>query len=148
MADLPRLRYLRTVVDEALRLYPPTFMLSRRAVAADELCGYEVAPGATVMLSPYITHRLAAFWDNPEAFDPDRFTPERAAGRHKYAYIPFITGPRQCIGNSFALAEIQLALATLLQRYRLTPIPGYPVSASARALLKPGPQVWMRVTPA
>lgn len=146
IADLPRLPYLRMVVDEALRLYTPPWILTRRAVADDELGGYPIPAGTTIALSPYVTHRLPTFWENPEAFDPERFAPEHAAMRHKFAYIPFLSGPRQCIGNTFALTEIQLVLATLLQRFRLTPISGYPVAPVARALLKPGPAVWMHLS--
>jgi cytochrome P450 len=146
MADLPRLPYLRMVVDEALRLFSPNWILTRRAVADDELGGHRIPAGTTVALSPYVTHRLPAFWENPESFDPERFAPERADERHRFAYIPFLSGPRQCIGSSFALAEIQIVLATLLQRFRLAEVMGYPVRPVARALLKPGPAVWMRLS--
>ena len=148
MADLPRLSYLRMVIDETLRLYPPTWILTRRAVADDELGDLAIPAGTTIAMSPYITHRLSEHWENPEGFDPERFTPERVAGRHKLAYFPFLSGPRLCIGSSFALTEIQLVLATLLQRFQLESIPGYPVSPVAKALLKPGPAVWMRLAPA
>jgi cytochrome P450 len=118
MADVPRLAYTRMIIDETLRLYPPVYILSRQVVADDTIGGYHIPKGSAVDISPYIVHRHPAFWDAPERFIPERFTPERTAARHKYAYIPFSTGPRMCIGNTFALLEATLVLATVAQRFR------------------------------
>jgi cytochrome P450 len=125
--DLPHLPYLRMVVDEALRLYPPAWSFLRNAVAADTLGGYRIPKGAMVMICPYTMHRHPAFWEQPEGFDPERFTPERAASRPRFAYLPFGGGPRQCLGTAFALTEAQLVLATVAQHYRLRVVPGHPV---------------------
>jgi cytochrome P450 len=119
LADLPQLGYTRMIIDETLRLYPPVYILSRNVAADDVIGGYRIPKGSAVDLSPYLTHRHPEFWPDPERFDPERFTPERAAARHKHAYIPFSTGPRMCIGNSFALIEATLVLATLARRLRL-----------------------------
>ena len=116
--DVPRLVYTRRVLEETLRLYPPAYSLSRKALADDTVCGYQVRGGAVVYFSPYVTHRLSEFWPDPERFDPDRFTPEQVAARPRYAYFPFLGGPRQCIGNTFAMMESTLVLATLAQRHR------------------------------
>ena len=86
---------------------------------------------------PYVLHRLPAFWENPDAFDPERFTPERTAARPKFVYLPFGAGPRQCIGNQFALIEAHLVLATLAQRYRLHLVPGHRVDAWPLITLRP-----------
>lgn len=118
VADLPRLRYTRMVIDETLRLYPPVYILSRQVAADDTIGDYRIPAGSAVDISPYLTHRHPAFWDEPERFEPERFAPERAAARHKYAYFPFSTGPRMCIGNSFALIEATLILATAARRFR------------------------------
>lgn len=118
VADLPQLRYTRMVLDESMRLYPPVYILSRKVLADDTIGGYRIPGGSSVDISPYITHRHPAFWEDPERFEPERFTPERVAARHKYAYIPFSTGPRMCIGNNFALMEGTLILATLARRFR------------------------------
>jgi cytochrome P450 len=118
-ADLVSLPYTRMVIDEALRLYPPAWGFSRQALADDELGGFHLPRGWLVFVIPYVLHRLPAFWQDPEAFDPERFLPERGADRPKFAYLPFGAGPRQCIGNQFALVEAQLVVATLAQRYRL-----------------------------
>lgn len=84
-----------------------------------------------------MTHRHAAFWDDAEMFDPERFAPGRSAGRPHYAYFPFGGGPRVCIGNNFALMEIQLVLATIAQHFRLCPVPGHPVELKALLSLHP-----------
>ncbi|MEF3273240.1 MAG: cytochrome P450 [Chloroflexus sp.] len=146
LADLPQLTYNRMVIDETLRLYPPTWILSRVLVGPDTLGGYTLPAGATVALSPYVTHRHPAFWSHPESFDPERFHPAEAAGRHKFAYIPFLSGPRQCIGNQFALMELQIMLPMILQRFRVSAVPGYPVRPTPRATLRPGPRLWMHVS--
>jgi cytochrome P450 len=127
VADLPHLPYTRMVIEESLRLYPPAWVITRRAIHDDELGGYHIPAGATVMFSPYAMHHNARYWDNPEGFDPERFTPERSAGRPAFAYFPFGGGPHLCIGNGFAMTEAQLILATVAQRYRLDLVPGHPV---------------------
>lgn len=116
--DLPQLPYTRMVIDETLRLYPPAYAIARWAQQEDEVGGYRVAAQSAVTLFPYVTHRHPALWPDPHRFDPQRFTPEQAADRPRFAYLPFGGGPRQCIGNIFALTEAQLILASLAQRYR------------------------------
>jgi cytochrome P450 len=118
-ADLANLPYLRMVIDESMRLYPPAWGFSRQALADDQLGGFRLPRGWLAFVIPYVLHRLPAFWPDPEAFDPERFSPERSADRPKFAYIPFGAGPRQCIGNQFALIETQLIVATFAQAYRL-----------------------------
>jgi cytochrome P450 len=120
-----------------LRLYPPAWVFGRKAVADDEIGGYFIPANSMIVLSPYITHRHPAFWDNPELFDPERFTQERSASRPHYAYFPFGGGPRVCIGNHFALIEMQLILATVAQRYHLHLVPGHPVEPEALLSLRP-----------
>jgi len=118
-ADLAQLPYTRMVVDEAMRLYPPAWGFSRQAMGEDRLGGYRLPKGWMAFVIPYVLHRLPAYWPNPDAFDPERFSPERSADRPKFVYIPFGAGPRQCIGNQFALIEAHLSVATLAQSYRL-----------------------------
>ncbi len=137
VADLSNLPYTRMVIEETMRLYPPAWITNREAVADDEVCGYHIPAGAIVLVSPYVIHHHPAYWDEPEAFDPERFTPERSAGRTHYAYFPFGGGPRQCIGKGFALMEAQLILATAAQRYRLRHVPGQAVEPEALTTLRP-----------
>lgn len=135
--DLPALPYTRMVIDEALRLYPPAWAILRRAIGDDELGPYHIPAHSNIFISPWAIHRHPAFWDNPEAFDPDRFSPARSAGRPHFAYLPFGGGPRQCIGNSFALTEAQLILATITQRYRLRLLSDQPNEPQALITLRP-----------
>ncbi|GAA4358302.1 cytochrome P450 [Angustibacter luteus] len=120
-SDVPALRYTRRVVDEALRLYPPAWVLTRRAVEADVVAGVDVPAGSLVIISPWLLHRRAEAWPDPAAFDPDRFAADRAAAPRP-DYLPFGVGPRLCIGRDFALVESVLVLATLLQRVRFEPV--------------------------
>ena len=123
--DLGQLTYTRQVVEEAMRLYPAAWVTSRQATAADQLGPYTLPAGSQVMINITGIHRHPAYWENPDAFDPDRFTPERSAQRPKHAYLPFGLGPRMCIGNQFAMMEAQLLLATIAQRYQTRLTPGY-----------------------
>ena len=135
--DIPRLSYTRLVIQETLRLYPPAWGMSRGIADDDEIDGYPIPAGALMVLSPYVTHRHPAFWDNPEGFEPERFTPERVAERPRYAYFPFGGGPRQCIGNEFALMEAQLIIAMVVQRYRLQLVPGQHIEPDPIFTLRP-----------
>jgi cytochrome P450 len=114
---LRQLPYTLQVVKEVLRLYPAAPFYVRDAIGPDQLGGYDIAPGSSVMLSPYYTHRHPKFWTNPEAFDPDRWTKERESAQHPQAYHPFASGQRICIGNNFSLLESHLLLAILAQRF-------------------------------
>jgi cytochrome P450 len=147
MDDLPRLPLARMVVEEALRLYPPAWIVTRRALAADRLGPYTLPAGALVVISPYLVHRHPAYWPAPERFDPGRFAPEAAAGRPRFAYLPFGAGPRICIGNTFALIEAQLVLATVSARYRLALVAEHPVVVEPLVTLRPRHGLPMRVTP-
>ena len=136
-SDLANLPYTRMVIDEAMRLYPPAWGFSRQALADDELGGFRLPRGWLAFVIPYVLHRLPAYWPDAEAFDPERFLPERSADRPKFVYVPFGAGPRQCIGNQFALMESQLILATLAQGYRLTLVAGHRVEPWPLITLRP-----------
>jgi cytochrome P450 len=117
--DVPKLVYLRQVVEETLRLRPPAPIIARNVVEADAIDGYSVSPGDVVFPFFWGAHRHSAFWTDPETFDPDRFTPERSKERHSWAFIPFSGGPRTCIGNMFALIEASILVAQMLSRFDL-----------------------------
>lgn len=118
MADLPNLPYTRQVIDEAMRLYPPAWLIGRKAIQDDTVGGYPIKANSNVLLSTYLIHRREDIWPEPERFDPDRFAPGKLKTKHRYAYFPFGGGPRLCIGNNFALMEMQLILAALAGKYK------------------------------
>ena len=123
--DLARLPYLRAVIDEAMRLYPPVWLVTRRAMEADVLGGREIPAGSLVIMTPYLAQRDAAAWPDPERFDPQRFLGERRGGAADDAdYWPFGLGPRMCVGKDFAYLESIAVLASLLQRVRVSRVPG------------------------
>jgi cytochrome P450 len=117
--DVPALERTAMAIKEAMRLYPPAYALGRRAETGQEIGAYTIPTGSFVVVSQYATHRHPGYWENPEAFDPARFTPEREAARHAYAYFPFGAGPRACIGSRFAMLEATIAVAVLLQRFQI-----------------------------
>lgn len=144
--DVARLPFIRQVIDEALRLYPPAAFLSRTAQKNDELCGREVRRGDTVILPIYALHRHKKLWENPDRFDPDRFAPGHKTDR--FAFLPFGDGPRICIGANFAIQEAVIILATLLARFRFARIPGKDPKPVMILTLRPEGGVWLSVTPA
>ncbi len=136
-SDLASLPYLRMLVDESMRLYPPAWGFSRQALADDRLGGFRLPRGWLAFVIPYVLHRLPAYWKDPDAFDPERFLPERSVDRPKFAFIPFGAGPRRCIGDQFALIETQLSVATFAQLYRLHLQPGHRVDPWPLITLRP-----------
>ncbi|MCY1015654.1 cytochrome P450 [Pyxidicoccus sp. MSG2] len=144
--DLPKLALTRRVVDESLRLYPPAWIFSRAAIQDDVVGGFRIPKGSYVLIVPWVLHRHPKLWENPDAFDPDRFLPERERERPRFTFFPFGGGPRQCIGNQFALMELVLVLATLLQRVRLDLAPGHSLAPAPAITLRPRPGVWVTAT--
>lgn len=146
--DLVNLPYTRMVIEESMRLYPPAPGLSNRAVLAnDEVCGVKIPKGAQVAVIPWVIHRHRSLWENPETFDPERFSPERSQGRHRFAYLPFGGGPRVCIGMALALTEAQLILATLAQRFRLKLVADQEIVLQHRITMRPRDGIKMVLEP-
>ena len=135
--DVTALGYCRSVIDEAMRLYPPVWLISRRTVVDDVLDGYDIPAGTLVCISPYTLHRHPTYWKEPERFDPARFAPGADAGRPSHLYLPFGGGPRLCLGRHFALTEAVLVLATILQRMRVPLVAGQVVEPEALVTLRP-----------
>ena len=146
-ADLLRLPYLKQVVQESMRLYPPVWGIARRANEDAEFGGYRVPAGAYLSISMYALHRHPDYWPDADRFDPDRFDPKRNEQRHSYCYIPFSAGPRACIGASMAMLEIQLVLAQLLQRFRVKPVAGFKVVPEAVVTFKTRAGMPVTITP-
>jgi len=144
--DLIKLRYSRMVVEESMRLYPPVWTMSRTAVAQDEIGGYLIPAGSEILIFPYITQRHPKWWPDAESFRPERFAPENSAARPRYAYLPFGAGPRTCIGLNFAMTEMLVVLALVLQRFRLRlAIDPAQVRAEPSVTLRPLPGMPVRV---
>lgn len=132
-ADLIRLRYTRTVLQEAMRLYPPVWLLlPRRTAGPEQIGGYSIAPGTKVLVSPWVLHRHPRLWADPTTFDPDRF-----ARGEPGAYLPFGAGPWGCVGAQLGLLSTRLTLAMLLQRFRWTPAADRPVVPDPQLALWP-----------
>lgn len=135
--DFPRLKFTEMVVKESMRLYPPAYIVGREAVEDCEIGGYKAPAGTQVFMPTWVVHRDARFFDGPDQFRPERWTPEFAAALPKYAYFPFGGGPRVCIGNSFAMMEIVLVLATIARRFRLEMVSSRPPALVPAMSLRP-----------
>ncbi len=136
-ADLPALRTTRMVFEESLRMYPPAWIIGRRALVDDVIGGHQIDAGSVVAISPYLLHRHPTFWEEPERFDPERFSAERSAARKPFSYLPFGGGPRKCIGHGMAMIEAQLAIAVIASRYRFELAPGHVVEPERLFVLRP-----------
>jgi cytochrome P450 len=135
--DLPALPYTWMVIQEAMRLYPPIWLVSRIAVQDDVIGGYHIPAGSLVAVSQFVMHHRPGFWERPDKFYPEHFLPEQVAARPAFAYFPFSGGPRLCLGKYFATMEAHLVLATILQRFTLQLLPGHPVTPEALVTLRP-----------
>ncbi|MHB8816786.1 MAG: cytochrome P450 [Steroidobacteraceae bacterium] len=139
------LQFTHQVLQEALRLYPPGWLLTRRTLEADELGGYPIGPRTDVFISPYTLHRHPAFWSEPEEFRPERFAGADAEERHRFSYIPFAVGPRHCIGENIAMFEMLVHVHTMARRFRLTRAGNEPIELEAQINLRPRVQLMMNL---
>lgn len=144
-ATLPAMELLGRVYREALRLYPPAWGFARQALQPDTFGQYTVPAGGFVIIAPYVIHRSPRWWDRPEVFDPDRFLPANSASRPKFAYVPFGSGPRMCIGSNVALLEGPLIVASVLQRFEISLPPDQDLSPSPRISLRPKHTIRLQV---
>jgi enediyne biosynthesis protein E7 len=133
----------RAVVDEALRLYPPVWVFTRRALEADTLGGFAVPAGTDVILPTYVIHRHPRYWHEPDAFRPERFAPGGEGQGASFAYIPFGAGPRRCLGDGFAIYEMLANLSRFGRRFRLRMVRDQPVTLEARVNLRPAQPMFM-----
>jgi cytochrome P450 len=144
--DVSKLDYTGAVVDETLRLYPPTWSLLRDVVDEDIVGGYPIAAGSSILVNIHLAHRSPEVWPQPETFKPERFLPENSAGRPRYAFLPFGGGPRQCIAAALATMQLKLMLAQLIQSYRFEWASAYPPPADATHSLRPPRDIAVRVS--
>ena len=146
VADLPRLPFADAVVKEAIRLYPPAYVLGREALADCEIGGWRIPARATVFMSPWVMHRDPRWFGSPEKFLPERWLDGLAARLPRFAYMPFGGGPRVCIGDRFATMEAVLILATVARRYRLERISDDEIVPFPSITLRPQGGVWMKLS--
>jgi cytochrome P450 len=146
LEDLARLPYTDKVVKESMRLYPPAWSLARTAVAEIEIGGYRLPAGANVVMSPWIMHRDPRFFEDPERFDPGRWSSQGTQLLPRFAYFPFGGGPRVCIGASFATMETNLLMASIAKRFLLQLVPGHLVVPQPGITLRPRHGMRMKIT--
>ncbi len=137
LVDIEKLPYAVRVIHEVLRLYPPVKVVAREVVEDDKIDGFLIPAKSIVLISPYITQRHPAFWENPEKFEPDRFVSDHSVDRSRYAFLPFSTGPRKCLGDNFAILEAVMVLTMVTQLYRLELVPGHPIEHSLEVKTPP-----------
>lgn len=145
LQQMEQLAYTQQVINEALRLYPPGWLLSRRTLQPDVLSGYEIPAGANVLLPLYLLHRHPRYWHDPDTFRPERFAPDHEAERPRFAYMPFAAGPRHCIGETFALYEMLMHLHRVARHFRLIHVPDKPIELEAQINLRTRHPLHMRL---
>jgi len=146
-ADVPALVFTRAIIDETLRLYPPVHVFSRQAITADEVCGQKVPAGSYITISSWVLHRHTLYWEEPDAFKPDRFLPENSSKIIPFSYIPFGAGSRVCLGKHLGLLESVLLLAMIAQSFKLRVREGFVVEPVGRMTLRPRDGMPMRIIP-
>jgi len=137
LEDLPKLRYTEHVISESMRLYPPAWGMARLAIEDAQIGGYRIPKGSGVSLSQWVVHRDPRWYEAPEEFRPERWEGDLLKRLPRFAYFPFGGGPRQCIGNSFAMMEAELLLAAIAQKFRLRLVPDQKVEPVASITLRP-----------
>ena len=142
IAQLP---YLRQVVEEVLRLYPPVWLYTRKAIEDDKLGDYDIPAGSDIFIAPYFLHRHPDYWPQPEQFDPDRFTPEAIKQRHKFAFIPFSAGPRRCIGDFFGIVEAQIHFGLMARYFKMEYVEDNPIELAPEVNLRTKHPINMRI---
>lgn len=147
ISDLPKLQYTRMVFEEAMRIYPPIWIMSRKAIQDETIGGFHIPAGSFVALSPYAMHRHPDYWQNPDVFDPEHFSDAQIANRPQFAFYPFGGGPRGCIGESFARTESILILAMIAQQYHIELDPERPVEPDPAYTLRPANGVHVILRP-
>lgn len=144
---IDELPYIRQVVEEVLRIYPPVWLFTRKAIAQDEINGITIAPSTDIFISPYFMHRHSQYWPQPEKFDPERFTEAASKEQHKTAYLPFSAGPRRCIGDFFTLVESQLHFGLMLRHLTMEYVADHPIELAPEVNLRTRYPITMRLHP-
>ncbi len=143
--NLSKLEYTTMVIKESMRLYPPVWGITRDASREDVIGGYRIKKGDSIAMSPYAVHRLEKYWENPLKFDPERFSPERMKNIHRYAWFPFGGGQRFCIGNNFAMMEMQIVIALACTQFNFTLTENFKLELEPLVTLRPKHGVMMKL---
>jgi cytochrome P450 len=146
--DVPKLEFTTQVIQEALRLYPPFWMVDRMAVADDHAGDIDIPKGSTVIVYVYGAHHAPRYWQDPETFDPKRFLKGSDKLQTPFTYLPFGGGPRGCIGGNYAMLQILMILSTVLRKYDFQLLPGQTIEERAMVILRPKNGIRMTFTPA
>ncbi|MCB9233159.1 MAG: cytochrome P450 [Bacteroidia bacterium] len=146
--DVRNLQYSLQVIEESMRMFPPAWVIGRKNIEADQFGEYHIPPNTNILVSVYEIHHHPKLWDSPETFNPDHFSPEKRKNIGKYAYFPFGGGPRLCIGNTFALMEMQILLSCILREVNLEVVEGHPVELEPIITLRPKHGIKLRLNPA
>lgn len=144
-ADLRKMRYTRQVIFETLRLYPPLWLIGRRTIKPDQIGGFHIPANCDIAISPYHIHRHKSFWNDPERFDPERFTADKIKKMDSCMFIPFGAGPRLCIGQDFALMEMAMIIGSLIRRYKFINKNFSAVKMGSYVTLKPSTDLIMEI---
>jgi len=144
--DIQNLTFIKQCIDEALRLYPPVWLFSRKAISDDVVSGYSIPAGTNIFLSPYFTHRDPKLWDKPDSFYPQHFADDGANLKHKFAFIPFSAGSRRCIGEYFSYVEMQTHLSILLKHFKLEAIPDQTIEIEPAINLRTKYSIMMQIS--
>ena len=132
-------------MEEVLRLYPPVWLYTRKAIEDDKLGDYDIPAGSDIFIAPYFLHRHPDYWPQPEQFDPDRFTPEAIKQRHKFAFIPFSAGPRRCIGDFFGIVEAQIHFGLMARYFKMEYVEDNPIELAPEVNLRTKHPINMRI---
>ena len=146
LGDLAQLEYTRMVMDETMRLYPPVWGVGRHSLEDDVIDGYQIPKDTNCLIPIYFIHRDEKYWPDPLKFIPERFNKENSKDRHRFVYFPFGGGPRQCIGNNFALMEMQLAIPMIVQQFKLHKPAGFKFKKDPLITMRPKPEMQMVIT--
>jgi cytochrome P450 len=147
-SDVPKFEFTTQVILEALRLYPPFWMVDRMALADDRAGDVAIPRGSTVVVFIYGAHHSRQYWENPETFDPERFSKAKEKLHTPFAHLPFGAGPRGCIGGNYAMLQILMILSVLLRKYDFRLVPGQTIEARPMVILRPGHGIRMTFTQA
>lgn len=146
MRDTEQLTLTRQVLEEAMRLYPPVWVITRQAITDDHFNGMDIPAGTDILIPPYLIHRNPVYWSDPETFNPQNFSAENKKNQHIGAYLPFAIGPRRCIGDNMAIQEMAVHISRIIQKVHFKLLPDQPVELEPLVNLRPKQDIFLQAT--